>query len=169
MITKLIAKIYRAVRRQHPKKEDPINSFWHELPAKTQKEIEIVEKDRKEKNFANFTAPKTANTNLPARNTPNTNIRITHKRKIGNKFQIMIPIQIRNNQLAEYGKININHPFNILPSTNTEPGILRMPEKVRKTKQAPRTLSPQNELQKINDTMKKTMMIARILGHNTEK
>ncbi|PKU71540.1 hypothetical protein MA16_Dca004382 [Dendrobium catenatum] len=153
MITKLIVNIYRVVRRQHPKKEDPINSFRHELPAKTQKVIEIVEKERKEKNLANIKAPKTAITNVPARNTPKENIRITHKRKIGKNFQIMIPIQNRKNQLAENGKFDSTHPFNILPSTKAKPESLRMPEKIRKTYQAPRTLSPQNELQKFNDSM----------------
>ncbi|PKU82391.1 hypothetical protein MA16_Dca005396 [Dendrobium catenatum] len=153
MITKLIVNIYRAVRRQHPKKEDPINSFRNGLPAKNQKEIEKVEKERKEKNLANIKAPKTAIINVPARNTPKGSIRITHKQKVGKNFQNMVPIQNRKNQLAEKGKFNSTHPFNKLPSTKTKSESLRMPEKIRKAYHEPRTLSPQNELQKINESM----------------
>ncbi|PKU61351.1 hypothetical protein MA16_Dca026580 [Dendrobium catenatum] len=153
MIKKKKKKKKKTVRQQHPKKEDPINSFQHELPAKTQKEKEIVEKERKEKNLASLKAPTTAITNGPARNTPQENIRITLKRDIGKNFQIMIPIQNKKNQLAENGKFERTHLYNILPSTKAEPDRLRMPEKVRKTDQAPRTLSPPNELQKINDRM----------------
>ncbi|PKU72916.1 hypothetical protein MA16_Dca007479 [Dendrobium catenatum] len=142
MVTKLIVNFYRAVRRQLPKKEDPIGNFRHELPAEAQKEIEIIKKRRKDKNLANIISSNTPITTFPAQNSPKVNIRNTQNRKIERQLGIIIPIQYKKIQLEEKGKFESTHPNNMLPFTKAKPGNLKMPEKIKKTSQAPKIFSP---------------------------